>query len=98
MMTSTTLLDYRDAYGIFASPNPASGFVRFSFANLPAGKYHLKLTDLLAKTVWETTEYIDGNKTILADLTYLRRGTYLYALSDANGNRLFTKRLIIVSL
>ena len=45
---------------------------------------------------WSRTYYIDGNRTEKVDVSELRKGTYLYSLSNEQGKTLSTRRLIVV--
>jgi len=82
--------------GVLAYPNPAIGFVRFSFNNLPAGDYQLKIFDILGSEVWSETYTINNNVTEKADISPLRKGTYLYSLINKDGKTLVTRRLIVL--
>jgi hypothetical protein len=81
---------------LFVYPNPTLGPIRFDFLHFPRGKYTIRIMSILGVTVWEKNVMIDGDKTVAADIRTLRRGTYLYSLSDENNKRLFTKRLVVM--
>ena len=82
--------------GVLAYPNPAIGFVRFSFNNLPAGDYKLKIFDILGSEVWSKMYTVNHNMTEKADISQLRKGTYLYSLINQEGKTLVTRRLIVL--
>ncbi len=82
--------------GVYVYPNPTFGDVRFEFFNLPEGKYELSVYNMLGKKLWSVEENILNEQVILADLTFLRRGTYFYSLIDESGKRIVTRRLIII--
>ena len=82
--------------GVYAYPNPAIVNVRFEFTNLPPGDYDVKIYDILAAEVWSQRYYISGAKTIKADISNLRKGTYLYSLVDSSGKTLVTRRLVVL--
>ena len=82
--------------GVYAYPNPAIVNVRFEFTNLPPGEYDVKIYDILATEVWSHHYYISGAKTIKADISNLRKGTYLYSLLDSSGKTLVTRRLVVL--
>ncbi len=82
--------------GVYAFPNPAIVNVRFEFTNLPAGDYDLRIYNILANEVWAERYYISGSKTVKADISNLRKGTYLYSLIDSKGKTLGTRRLVVL--
>ena len=82
---------------IFAYPNPTLGKVRFDFINLPRGYYKLVVTNVLGKQFWTQTYYLDQNKSIPVDLTFLQEGTYFYRLLSEQGETITTKKLIILT-
>lgn len=82
--------------GVWAYPNPAIVNVRFEFTNLPAGRYKLKILNILGIQEWQKTYYINGSHTEKVDISSLRKGTYLYSLSDEQGKTINTRRLIVV--
>lgn len=82
--------------GVWAYPNPAIVNVRFEFTNLPAGKYKLRILNILGVEEWSKTYYVNGNHTEKIDISSLRKGTYLYSLMDERGKAITTRRLIVV--
>ena len=82
--------------GVYAYPNPAIVNVRFEFTNLPAGDYELRIFNILAAEVWSQRYYVDGLKTVKADISNLRKGTYLYSLINSEGKTLVTRRLVVL--
>ena len=82
--------------GVWAYPNPAIVNVRFEFTNLPAGRYKLKILNILGVEEWRKSYYINGNHTEKIDISSLRKGTYLYSLVDEQGKTITTRRLIVV--
>ena len=93
--TATTNLPTRVS-DIIAYPNPAIDSARFAFSNVKAGEYALKIYNILGVVVWEEKYQVMGSKTVLVDLSKLRKGTYLYSIQDDEGKTLVTKRLIII--
>ena len=82
--------------GVYVYPNPTLGYVRFELFNIPNGNYELNVYNILGKKMWSPDEKVTPNKVILADLSFLRRGTYFYSLLDDTGKRIVTRRLIII--
>lgn len=81
---------------IFAYPNPAITEVRFEFTNLDAGQYSLRIYNILGVEVWKRDYTLNGSKTVKADISDLRKGTYLFNLVDEQGKTLATKRLMVI--
>jgi hypothetical protein len=82
--------------GVYVYPNPTFGNVRFEFFNLPDDTYELSVYNVLGKKLWTSNDEIKNNKVILADLSFLKRGTYFYSLKNQSGKRIVTRRLIIL--
>lgn len=82
--------------GVYAFPNPAIVNARFEFANLPKGKYELKILNILGVEEWSKTYNISGNYTDKVDISALSKGTFLYSLTDEQGKILSTRRLIVI--
>ena len=55
--------------GVWAFPNPAIVNVRFEFTNLPAGRYKLKIHNILGIEEWRKSYYINGNHTEKVDIS-----------------------------
>ena len=81
---------------IYAYPNPAITDVRFEFSNLKPSTYVLKIYNILGVVVMEENYRLNGFKTIKLDVSKLRKGTYLYSLSDAKGKTIATRRLMVI--
>ncbi len=84
--------------GVYVYPNPSFGNVRFEFFNLPLARYELSVFNLLGKKLWSTSEELKDSSVILSDLSFLKRGTYFYSLSDEKGKRIVTRRLMILKV
>ena len=82
---------------IHVSPNPTLGRCLFEFDNLPAGDYSLQVINILGVKIWEKEFEAFGDISLPADLSGLRKGTYLYSLKTGKGSTLKTKRLIILN-
>lgn len=82
--------------GVYAFPNPAIVNVRFEFSNLPADNYTLTIFNILGVEMWQEDYFIDGSRTEKVNIASLRKGTYLYSLSDSRGRTLTTKRLMVI--
>lgn len=93
--TSVSYIDNGKA-DIFAYPNPAINDVRFDFINLPTDTYDLKIYNILGLEVYSQQYSISNRRTIKMDLSYMRKGTYLYSLVDSKGKPVTTKRLVVM--
>ena len=80
---------------VYASPNPAMVNVRFEFTNLTPGNYTLRIYNILGVEVWQRQYYIRGDRIDKVNLSDLKKGTYLYSLSNDKGRTITTKRLVI---
>lgn len=78
-------------------PNPSFGNVSFNFENTPSGIYTIQVYNILGKKLWSKDVTLSSNKPIYADLTNLKKGTYLYSVYDSSGNKITTKRLVILN-
>ena len=81
---------------IRAYPNPANDEVNVEMNNFDAGNYTLKIYNLLGSVIMQDNYALSGNKTIKLDITQLRKGTYLYSISNNQGKILVTKRLMVL--
>ena len=81
---------------IKAMPNPAIDIVNFELSNLPQGNYTIRIYNLLGSVVWEEQHNVTGFKSVRLDTNYLKKGTYLYSLTDSRGRMLATKKLIVL--
>ena len=89
-------VDSPGAATIQAYPNPAVEWVRFNCANLPQEDYTLKIFNIIGKEVWKENYKLTGSKSIRIELDDFKKGTYLYSLTDSQGNIIGTKRLVIL--
>lgn len=81
---------------IFVHPNPTYGMVRFDMVNLPSGTYTLEIYNILGVLLHSEEIDIEGSSTIPMDLSFLKKGTYIYRLVDSNQNAIRSKRLVII--
>jgi hypothetical protein len=52
--------------------------------------------NLVGSEVWHRDYFISGPLTERVNISQLKKGTYLYALQDAGGRTIITRRLIVV--
>jgi hypothetical protein len=93
--TAVNEIDFKDV-GVKTYPNPTYGDVTFELTNLPKGDYTVVLYNIIGKKLW--SDKFDNNSGRLnADLSHLKKGTYLYSIVDENGRKVTTKRLMIIT-
>ncbi len=95
LSTATEEIDFRNV-GVKTYPNPTYGDVTFELTNLPKGEYNVVLYNIIGKRLW--SDRFDNNSGRLnANLSHLKKGTYLYSIVDKNGRKVTTKRLMIIT-
>jgi Secretion system C-terminal sorting domain len=85
-----------DRPDVRAFPNPATEEVNIEMSNLSSGTYTLKIYNLLGAVIWQESHVVSGGKTVKVDISRLRKGSYLYSVSNAAGKILATKRLMVM--
>ena len=81
---------------ILAHPNPTFGDIQFHLVNYPKGTYALKVYNIVGRPIFSRKYSIGDTRKIEADLSFLSKGTYLYSIIDDIGNKLVTKKLVIL--
>jgi hypothetical protein len=84
--------------GISIYPNPATnGYVKVSFANQPAGKYHVDLFDVAGKLIQSKEVNINSNMQIeeVRLPRSLSGGSYLLKINGLNNNVSVTNKLVV---
>ncbi len=82
--------------GVYAFPNPVIVNARFEFSNLPKDTYNLTIYNIIGEPLWNKKYYIDRSHVDKVDVSFLRKGTYLYSLSNSEGRTIVTKRLVVI--
>jgi hypothetical protein len=88
-MLNVNELDKTEALKIY--PNPSSGQITLSFAEMPTDSFSVSVADALGKTVYSKTHPAQGNLSI--DLQSLPKGFYLLTVS--NRNKVTTQKVVI---
>jgi len=83
--------------GLDAYPNPTYGDVSFNFSQYPAGKYKVNLYNIIGISIWEKLVSVKQNEIVNVDFNFLTKGTYIYSIENATGEKLITKRLVIIT-
>lgn len=81
---------------VYAYPNPAIVNVRFEFTNLPTGEYQLSILNVLGIEIWSKDYFIQNDWAEKVDISFLKKGTYLYKLKNKEGKILTTRRLVVI--
>jgi hypothetical protein len=86
-----------DKKDVLVYPNPSFGEFNFRFMNFPQGDYYIEIFNVVGKTITKNRISKINDSSVHLDLSWLRKGTYIYSILDANGKKLATKRLGIIS-
>jgi len=85
----------KDQFALYPSTSFGDN-LRMDFLNFGKGNYTLEVYNIMGKRVWSRQYAIIGDTTLKEDLSFLPKGTYIYALLDANQNRIATRKLAII--
>lgn len=77
-------------------PSTSFGQVRLDFVNFQSGEYTLEVFNIIGRKIWSSDYYVENNRTLKEDLSFLPKGTYLYSLFDRDRNKLYTRRIAII--
>ena len=88
---------YNKRKDILAFPNPTFGDIEIQLINLPAGNYQLEINNIFGQKLFSESYSVNHSRRIKTDLSFLSRGTYLYSIIDAKGNKISTKRVVIIT-
>ena len=82
---------------VVAYPNPAINDLSLSMTGFTPGMYYINVFNMIGRTVMPTQPVeITGDSSIRMNISDLNKGIYLYNITDAFGNILTTKRLVVV--
>jgi hypothetical protein len=84
--------------GISIYPNPVTnGFVKVSFADQPAGRYHVDLVDIAGKLIQSKEININSNMQIeeIRIPRTLSGGSYLLKVTGTGNKVSFTNKLVV---
>ena len=84
--------------GIAIYPNPVtSGFVKVSFANQPAGRYHVDLIDVAGKLIQSREVNVNSSMQIeeVRIPKTLSGGSYLLKVTNVANNVSVTNKLVV---
>lgn len=84
--------------GVIAQPNPSFGPIRFQLFNHEPGDYKLEIYNVVGKPIYTKKFSKTEGNLLEADLSSLRRGTYIYSIVDNSGRKIATKRISLISI
>ena len=88
---------YNTNKDVLAFPNPTYGEIEIQLINLPPGIYKLEIDNIFGQSLHTRTFDVNHTRKIKTDLSFLSRGTYLYSIIDSKGNKVATKRVVIIT-
>ncbi len=90
--------EYAKSPDITAYPNPTFDDVYFNFEHCRPGTYTIEIYDILGKSLWKKEHLLKPKSDPLkTDVSHLNKGTYLFAVFDPAGNKITTKRLVVIN-
>jgi hypothetical protein len=87
-----------DTYDVIVSPNPTTGNIALRLFNHPFDNYTLEIYNLIGKKVFTKTFTKKDGRNLKADISTLKRGTYMFSLIDNKGKKMMTKRISLIGI
>jgi hypothetical protein len=95
LTTSLGKIDLKEE-NLLTYPNPTFGEVTFQLMNLPHDNYSVVVYNILGKQLWSSEiDYFEGK--LRADLSHLKKGTYFYSIINGSGQKIASRRLMIIT-
>lgn len=95
MTTSIAKINLKEE-DLLTYPNPTYGNVTFQLINMPHDDYKVVVYNILGKQLWSSEiNFLEGK--LNADLYHLRKGTYFYSILNGKGQKVTTRRLMIMT-
>ncbi len=88
---------YNQSKDVLAFPNPTYGEIEIQLINLPPGRYTLEIDNIFGQSLHKEEFNVNHTRKMKTDLSFLSRGTYLYSIIDSRGNKIATKRVVIIT-
>ncbi len=83
---------------IYVFPNPSFGAFNIRFYGYPEGTYKLNIHNIIGKIIYTyELDVLDGHN-VPVSIPNISKGTYIYSIVNARGEKLQTKRLLIMGL
>lgn len=97
LVVDVETLETKQEMKVVAYPNPAVNDLSLSMIGFTPGMYYINVFNMIGRTVMPTQLVeITGDSSIRMNISDLNKGIYLYNITDAFGNILTTKRLVVV--
>lgn len=95
MTTSIATVNFKEE-DLLTYPNPTYGDVTFQLINMPHDDYSIVVYDILGRQLWNSNiDFFEGK--LVADLRHLKKGTYFYSVLNGSGQKVTTRRLMIMT-
>lgn len=89
----------KQKHKIFLYPNPSYGEFKIQFVDQEKGNYDFIIYNVIGEKIYSKSLDVKAINSVLdINLEGMRKGTYLYSIMDENGERLVTKKLVIISI
>lgn len=86
------------AQEVFLYPNPSFGRINLKFDGFEPGDYAFNVYNIIGKPVYEVQLRLqDDMRALEIDVSHLKKGTYLYSVSNEKGERIIARRLSVVN-
>ena len=85
-----------DQKEVVSYPNPSYGEVKFQFVNLGKGPYRIEIRNIIGKKLLTETYSLNDDNLVTMNLNHLDKGTYIYSIYDDKGQKVLTKRIVII--
>lgn len=77
-------------------PNPTFGDVTFQLLNMPHDNYKVEVYNVIGRKLWSSEiDFLEGK--LRADLSHLQKGTYFYSILNGTGQKVTTRRIMIIT-
>ncbi len=79
-----------------AYPNPAYADVKIDVIGFERGNYDIGMYDISGKRVMNQNVNVNGDTTVVMNVSSLDKGSYLYTLVDSEGRIIKARRLMVI--
>lgn len=81
-------------YEITAFPNPVVSQLTIALKGLPADAYTVKIYSIIGNQIIQEKQTVGADARMTTNVSKLKRGTYLYSVTNGSGEILTTKRFV----
>ncbi len=86
-----------DQKEVISYPNPSYGEVKFQFINMGKGPFRIDIRNIIGKSLHSETHNLEKEQLVKMNLAHLQKGTYIYSIYDDKGQKLMTKRIVLMN-